>query len=291
MRTLFIAIAMISGAYVALVLLLYWFQARLVYYPQIGRDIVATPASIGLPYEEIVIPAADGKFLHAWYIPADDARGVILFAHGNAGNISHRLDAFQIFHEAGLDTLIFDYRGYGKSPGQPSEQNTYEDAQAAWDYLTGARGVAPGRVLIVGESLGGAIAAWLAARVEAGALVLTCTFTSMPELAGSLYPVFPSKLLSRFRYDTEGSLASVHAPVLVAHAPGDRIVPFAHGRQLFDAARPPKQFLELTGTHGDAFHLNRERWVRTLRQFLDQYVKSGALASPPQAPFQINRTR
>lgn len=283
MRTLIVAIAILAGAYVALVVLLYWFQARLVYYPQIGRDIVATPASIGLQYEELAIPAVDGKPLHAWYVPALDARGVVLFVHGNAGNISHRLDAFGIFNEAGLTTLIFDYRGYGKSPGQPSERNTYEDAQAAWDYLTGVRGIAPGRIVIVGESLGGAIAAWLAARTGAGALVLTCTFTSMPELAGSLYPVFPSKMLSRFDYDTEKSLASVHSPVLVAHAPDDRIVPFAHGRQLFETAHAPKQFLELMGTHGDAFALNRERWIRTLGPFLDQYLKPGTATLPRPA--------
>ncbi|MBC7944434.1 MAG: alpha/beta hydrolase [Burkholderiales bacterium] len=291
MRPLIITVTIIAGAYVALVLLLYWFQARLVYYPQIGRELVATPASVGLGYEELAIPTADGKALHAWYVPAHDARGVVLFVHGNAGNISHRLVAFGIFNEVGLDTLIFDYRGYGKSPGRPSERSTYEDAQAAWDYLTMVRGIAPGRIVIFGESLGGAIAAWLAARVEAGALVLTCTFTSMPELAGSLYPVFPSKLLSRFDYGTEESLASVHSPVLVAHAPDDRIVPFAHGRQLFDAARSPKQFLELTGAHGDAFRLNRERWVRTLGQFLDQYLQSGIAAILPRTQYQNEATR
>ncbi|MBA2352593.1 MAG: alpha/beta hydrolase [Burkholderiales bacterium] len=279
MRTLIIAIAIIAGAYALLVVLLYWFQARLVFYPQIGRELVATPAAIGLRHEEVSIQSADGNALHAWYVPADAARGVVLFVHGNAGNVSHRLDAFGVFNEAGLSTLIFDYRGYGKSTGTPSERNTYEDAQAAWDYLTGVRGIPPQRIVIIGESLGGAIAAWLAARVDAGALVLTCTFTSLPELAGSLYPLFPSKVLSRFDYDTRGSLASVHSPVLVAHAPDDSIVPYAHGLELFEAAHAPKLFLELTGSHGDAFRLNRARWVRTLDQFLDQYLIA---ASPPQ---------
>lgn len=287
MRTLIWAAALGFVGYAVLTVLLYWFQARLVYYPEIGRGIVATPESIGLRYRELAIPTADGSAMQAWFVPADEARGVALFLHGNAGNVSHRLDALAIFNAVGLSVLIFDYRGYGKSPGTPSESHTYEDAEAAWRYLTAVRGVAPQRIVLVGESLGGAIAAWLAARVDCGGLILTSTFTSLPELAGKLYPIFPAQLLSRFDYNTQQSLASVYCPVLVAHAPNDRITPFSHGRQLFAAARPPKQFLELTGTHGDAFSLNRQRWLRTLGAFLDQHPGSGRTMSSDEAGNEI----
>ena len=126
----------LAVAYGGFALVLYLFQSHLVFYPETGREMIATPAQVGLPYEDIQLTTDDGLSLHGWFIPAPQARGTVLFLHGNAGNISHRIDSLQMFHRLGYSTLIFDYRGYGNNDGSPSEQGTYRDAEAAWRYLT-----------------------------------------------------------------------------------------------------------------------------------------------------------
>lgn len=265
-------LGILAAAYGVLALLLYIFQSRLVFFPQTGREIVATPAQIGLAYEDIHLQTADGISLHGWYIPAPQPRGTVLFLHGNAGNISHRLDSVQMFHRLGYSTLIFDYRGYGNSGGAPSEEGTYRDAEAAWNYLTGQQHIPSCRIVLFGESLGGAVAAWLAARQQPGALVIASGFTSVPDLGQQLYPFLPVRWLARIRYDTRAYLRAVAAPVLVAHSPDDEIIPYAHGRTLFAAANPPKQFLELAGGHNDGFIFMREAWVKVLGDFLGEQM-------------------
>lgn len=265
-------LATLAAAYGGLALLIYIFQSRLVFFPQTGREITATPARIGLAFDDIHLQTADGISLHGWYIPAPQPRGTVLFLHGNAGNISHRLDSVLMFHRLGYSTLIFDYRGYGNSGGSPSEEGTYRDAEAAWRYLTGQRLTPSCRIVLFGESLGGAVAAWLAARQKAGALVIASVFTSVPDLGQQLYPFLPVRWLARIRYDTRASLRAVAVPVLVAHSPDDEIIPFEHGRALFAAANPPKQFLELAGGHNDGFIFMREAWVRVLGNFLGEQM-------------------
>lgn len=158
-----------AGAYVVLLLALYLGQDHLLYLPDIpGRELVGSPQDIGLSYDEVRIDTADGVALHGWYVPAPQARGTLLFLHGNAGNISHRLDSLRIFHRLGLNVLIFDYRGYGQSAGRPSEVGTQQDVLAAWRYLTVTRGETPARIVLFGRSLGAALAAWLATREQPG---------------------------------------------------------------------------------------------------------------------------
>jgi pimeloyl-ACP methyl ester carboxylesterase len=192
----------------------------------------------------------------------------VLFLHGNAGNISHRLDSVQMFHRLGYSTLIFDYRGYGNSAGAPSEEGTYRDAEAAWGYLTGQQHIPACRIVLFGESLGGAVAAWLAARQKPGALVIASGFTSVPDLGQHIYPYLPVRWLARIHYDTRVYLRAVAVPVLVAHSPDDDMIPYEHGRVLFTTAKPPKQFLELAGGHNDGFIFMREVWVKVLGDFL-----------------------
>ena len=153
---------LVALGYVGIALLLFFVQSKLIYYPD--PVLVATPAAIGLPFEQASITTQDGVKLDSWFLPADAARGVLLFFHGNAGNISHRLESLKIFHDLGLSVLIFDYRGYGLSEGKPSEQGTYRDAEAVWRYLTEERGVPPDEIVIFGRSLGASIAAYLAER-------------------------------------------------------------------------------------------------------------------------------
>lgn len=271
MRMLFNLAVMAIVTYAALLLLLFFAQPRLIYFPETGRDFIATSAQVGLVYESVEITTADNETLHGWFVPAlaaTAAKGTVLFFHGNAGNISQRLYHLAMLAELGYATFIFDYRGYGRSSGSPSESGTYLDAQAAWHYLTETKGIPPARVVLFGEFLGGAVAAWLAAREKPGALVLASTFTSVPDMAAKIYFYLLVRLLSRFEYNTLEYLHSVTCPVFVAHSPQDEIVPFEQGRALYQAAPQPKQFLELQGGHNDGFIFMQEPRIKALADFI-----------------------
>jgi fermentation-respiration switch protein FrsA (DUF1100 family) len=244
-------------------------QEKLVYFPDMGREMVATPAARGLAYEEEAIATSDGETLVAWWVPAREAKGTVLLLHGNAGNISHRIEYLAMFAGLGYSTLLVDYRGYGRSTGTPSEEGTYRDADAAWDWLT-ARGIAGHDVVLLGESLGGGVATWLAAKHPPRALVLASTFTSIPDLAETIYPFLPVHALARIRYDSLARLAHIAAPVLILHSPEDEIVPYAHAERLYAAARGRKRLVQLAGGHNDGFVYTRGAWVDALAQFLEE---------------------
>ncbi|MGH8743737.1 MAG: alpha/beta hydrolase [Burkholderiales bacterium] len=261
-------VLVVGTAYGALCAFLYLFQPRLVYFPQIGRNEYVTPDRVGLSYEPVKISVADAE-LDAWWVPVRGPRGAVLFFHGNAGNISHRLDYLRLFNRLGFSTLIFDYRGYGKSSSEPSESGMYQDAEAAWRYLTQTRQLAPASVVLFGESLGGAVAAHLAAQVKPRALVLASAFTSLPGLGAELYPLFPVRLLSRFKYDTLEYLKTVSCPVLIVHSRDDEIVPFAQGEALYSAAHEPKRFLEIFGGHNTGLMASEPLWLKGLGDFFN----------------------
>jgi hypothetical protein len=241
-------------------------QSRFIFFPD--NVLSATPEKLGLSYREVEFFTADRVRLHGWLIPAREARGVILFCHGNAGNISHRLETIDIFHRLGYTTFIFDYRGYGRSDGTPSEEGTYLDAEAAWDYLVRQEKTAPAEIIVFGRSLGGAIAAQLAARVTPRACVLESAFTSAGDMAADMYPLFPARLLCRFDYDTEAAVRRIRCPLLIIHSPEDDIVPFDHGRRLFAAAGEPKTFLRIHGNHNAGFLLSGKEYETGLADFL-----------------------
>ena len=257
-------------AYAALAGCVFITQGSLLYYPQMGREMAATPAAQGLPYEDVSIRTEDGETLNAWWLPAARARGAVVLFHGNAGNISHRIDYARMFANLGYSTLLVDYRGYGKSTGTPTEEGTYRDALASWHWLGETRGLAARDIVIFGESLGGAVACWLAARHTPRALIVASSFTSVPDLGAELYPFLPVRLMSRFKYDTRACLKAVRAPVLIAHSREDDIIPYAHGERLYAAANEPKQFLVLRGGHNDGFIFTRAEWVAALGAFLER---------------------
>ena len=271
MRTLFVFIALALVMYIGFSLMLYLLQNRLVFLPHMpGRELDATPAAAGLDYEDATIDTADGERLHGWYVPAQGARGTVLFFHGNAGNISHRLESLQIFNRLGLSVLIVDYRGYGRSSGTPGEEGTYRDAEAAWKYLVSTRGIPPGRIVIFGRSLGGAVGAWLASQPDvrpAGVVIESC-FSSGLDMGRRLYPVLPVRLITRIGYPVTDYVQAIDAPLMVVHSRDDEIIPFDMGRAIFDAAREPKTFLEIGGDHNAGFWISRERYVPTLDTFL-----------------------
>ncbi|MCW8872978.1 MAG: alpha/beta hydrolase [Xanthomonadales bacterium] len=273
MRALLTLLAGLALIYVALGVALYLFQGSMVFLANLpGRALEATPADIGLDYENVHFDTADGERLHGWYIRAPDARGVLLFFHGNAGNISHRLESILIFNRLRLDVLIVDYRGYGQSTGRPSERGTYRDAQAAWDYLVRDRIVAPGNIVVFGRSLGGAVGAWLAAQLPAeeqpAAVIIESSFTSGADMARRLYPVYPARLLTRLKYPVIEFVGRLQCPVLVVHSRDDEIIPFTMGRAIYDAVGQPKDFIELRGDHNAGFWISREHYAAGLDAFL-----------------------
>jgi pimeloyl-ACP methyl ester carboxylesterase len=270
-----LAINILSYAAVALAVLMAWLylmQPRMVFYPL--RGLQATPGDWGLPYEDVWLRSSDDVRLHGWYLPGPDSQRVLLFLHGNAGNISHRRDSLEIFHRLGLSVLIIDYRGYGGSSGSPDEVGLYQDAQAAWEYLTEQRGFAPSDVLLFGRSLGGAVATRLASRVAAGGLILESTFSSARDFAHQAFPLLSRVLVLRYRFDTAAMLRQVHCPVLVLHSPDDEIMPYALGERVYAAANPPKTFVALHGNHNEGFMLSRPTYEQALAEFIAQTATS-----------------
>jgi fermentation-respiration switch protein FrsA (DUF1100 family) len=270
-----LSIALLAAlAYAAFAGFIYVMQPRLLYYPSVpGRELTASPADIGLDYEAVALQTDDGLRLGGWFIPHPAARATLLFFHGNAGNLSHRLDSIRLFHELRLAVFIIDYRGYGQSEGRPTEAGTYGDAAAAWRYLVDERHIPPSGILIFGRSLGAAIAAELASHTRPGALILESGFTSVPNMAARLYPWLPVRWLSRYRYNTRQYLEAVTCPVLVVHSIEDELIPYAEGEQLFAQAREPKQFLPLRGGHGNGFLVSRETYVQGIDDFLARQIR------------------
>lgn len=268
---LLFALFAIACIYLGFALYLLFWQARLVYRP--ARELSATPSQRGLKFDDVNFESQDHLRLHGWYVPCPSARGVILFCHGNTGNISHRLELLEILNRLHYDVFIFDYRGYGKSEGVPSEQGTYLDALAAWHYLINVREKTAAQIVVLGRSLGGAIAARLAAEVGPRALILESSFRSMPLLASELYPYLPINMLTRLKYPTEQALAGVKCPLLVVHSIDDELIPFHHSQHLFDHFRgETKELLRIRGRHDDGFLHSGLRYESGLRDFLHRYA-------------------
>lgn len=269
---LFQILVVLFIAYSALGWTLYFMQAKFVYRPL--RDVFYTPADLGLDFEKVALRTTDGLKIRGWYVPADNAELTLLFCHGNGGNIVHRLDSISIFNELGLNCFIFDYRGYGKSHGQPSEQGTYLDAESAFRWLVNEKHVSPDNIIIFGRSLGASVAAHLAGSVKARALILESGFTSYVDIGKKFYPYMPVRLFARFSYNTISYVKKVHCPVMIIHSRNDEIVPFEFGLQLYEAANEPKDFVEIFGNHNDGFlisgELYKKAWAKWL-QFLRRY--------------------
>ena len=263
----FIAVCVFVGLSVIVAL----FQSPFVYFPT--RQIIITPDRMGLSYETVSFETTDGVRLAGWFVSAEPSRGVILFCHGNAGNISDRIESIQVFHRLGLTTFIFDYRGYGTSEGKPTERGTYLDAEAAWRYLVQERHVPPTDIIFFGRSLGGAIVAWLAQEHPPKALIVESTFTSIPDIGADVYPYLPVRLLCRFNYSAVKYVRNVNCPILIVHSRDDEIIPFEHGRRLFEAANEPKEFLEITGTHNEGFITSGLRYRDGVDSFVARFTE------------------
>ncbi len=256
---------------VAIPLSLFFFirflEYKSTYYP--FRAIEYTPKDIGLEYEDVSLTAKDGVQISGWFIPSQSSRAVVLFCHGNGGNISHRLQKIMILNRLNLDVLIFDYRGYGKSKGRPSENGLYLDAEAVYDYLLNERKVPPRKIIGYGESLGGAVIAELALRRELGSIIMESSFTSVPDMAKTVAPFIPG-FVYKSRFDSLSKIKNIGYPKLILHSTDDEVVPFEHGRRLFDNAEEPKEFIEMKGGHNDTFLVSGDLFVSAIDSFIER---------------------
>jgi fermentation-respiration switch protein FrsA (DUF1100 family) len=239
------------------------------------RELVATPTDVGLHYEEVRFATEDGERIAGWFIPAPqgqspDRAKTLLFFHGNAGNISHRLPSIEIFRQLGLNVFIIDYRGFGHSTGSPSVQGTLLDARAAWHWLRQEKGCHADDVVIFGRSLGGGVAADLAAEVQPAALILESTFTSLYAVGKALFPYLPMRLFFPQDYDVLARLEKLRSPLLVVHSRKDEVIPFRLGESLFQSYTGPKAFLEIRGRHNSGYLEDREVYESGLRNFLNR---------------------
>lgn len=271
-------------AFVAIWGLMVFFENALIFfpsaYPQGFWDTEAVARGSGTTIEDCFFESDDGFRLHAWWTASDvgsasEDRPVILFFHGNAGNLSDRAGFVIDLTRLGADVLIVDYRGYGRSQGQPSEQGIYRDADAAWRFLTTEKGVPGDRIVVLGKSLGGAAAVDLATRVRPAGLVVQSSFTSVPDMAARHYPFVPRFLMST-QMDNLNKVSRVACPVLVVHSTGDEVAPFAMGRELFDAAAEPKTFFEVRGAgHNETIAVGGQPYFDALGTFVREVSGRG----------------
>jgi fermentation-respiration switch protein FrsA (DUF1100 family) len=245
---------------------MYMQQPAMIFFP--FSEMKETPTGWGLEYEEVSLHTDDDVRLHGWYIPRSGATSTLLFFHGNAGNISHRGDTVKIFHRLGLNVLIIDYRGYGRSEGRPGEKGLYEDARAAWRYLTDDRGVAGHDIILFGRSLGGVVATRLASEVQPAGLIVESAFSSARDMANSIFPLLSRLMLVRFDFNAQAYIDKVRCPVLVAHSPEDEIIPFQQGQRIYHAAHEPKQFLIMRGDHNGGFLRSQPGYERQLQEYV-----------------------
>ncbi len=243
-----------------------WFEEKLIYYPvRHPEGLYAASSRPGGP-RDVDLVAEDGVRLHAWLREPAAPVATFLFCHGNAGNLTHRLDILERLAAAGIRTFIFDYRGYGRSEGKPGEEGLYRDARAAYDRLAAEPGVEPGRIFAYGESLGGAVAAQLTLDRPCAGVILQSTFRSLRAIGRETFPVL--HLLARHRFETEAKLARIAAPVLVVHGEADTLIGPHHARRLHEAAREPK-WLHLVprADHNDLWEVGGRDLVLRLRRF------------------------
>jgi len=247
-----------------------YIERKSLYYPM--KEIITEPDEIGMRFEDVYFKASDNVRLHGWFIPNHKAGYTIIFAHGNAGNISHRLEKLSILYEMGLAIFIIDYRGYGKSQGTPSEQGFYRDIRGAYDYLVKEKKKEGRDILLYGESLGGVCAIDLAGNVDVGAVITEDTFTSIEDMARIAYPFIPPFVFSS-RFDAIHKIKKVNCPKLIIHSTDDEIVPFRLGDKLFQAAGQPKQFLKIRGTHNNAFLSSEDEYKEGIVNFIEGLQK------------------
>jgi len=244
-------------------------QSKILFSP--AKNLCIDPKKIDIPIEEVRFTTSDGVSLYGWYAAKNNADITVIYCYGHSMNVSWYLDRMQMYYESDVNCLLFDYRGYGRSQGKPSECGTYQDVLAAYKWLTKEKGISPNRIVVHGWSLGGAIAAWLAGSNPVAGLILDSTFTSATDIAKQSHPAFLVHLFYRYKYNTAAYLKKANCPVLVIHSTEDMINPYKMGEKLFDIASEPKQFIKTSNPHVDE---GEEEWDNSFEQPLIAWVKA-----------------
>jgi hypothetical protein len=248
-----------------------YYEHKHIYCPD--SVIIATPKEFGIEFQDVRFSSRDMVLLHGWFIKGQKEK-VILFFHGNKYNISFPLHYIDMLRKLGYSVFLFDYRGYGKSNGIPTERGLYQDALGAYDFLI-EKGYKGDDIVLFGRSLGGAVAINIAYKIKAKGLILDSSFTSMCDLSYDIFGFhFPKWLISN-RYESLKLIKNLIIPKIIIHSKEDDLIPFYHGKRLFEHAAPPKEFLEIKGSHISAFSDSKEVYTQRIKKFLDSLWVDG----------------
>ncbi|MBU0467868.1 MAG: alpha/beta hydrolase [Candidatus Omnitrophica bacterium] len=252
------------------VLYVRYLEQKSLFYPK--KDILVKPDSIGLSYEDIYFKTKSGIVLNGWLVEGSpQSKAVMLFFHGNAGNIGDRLTKLNYFAQMGINVFIIDYRGYGKSEGSPNEEGLYEDATAAFDYLVSRKDLDPEKIIAYGVSLGGAVAVDLASNRNVAALIVDSSFSNAKGMAKKILPLVPGFII-KTKLDSLSKISRIEQPKLFLHSPQDEVVPFALGRKLYESAPEPKEFVELSGGHNDNHLEDESNYKQKIKLFINKII-------------------
>lgn len=269
--------------YVGVIVVLLWFENAQLYHPVRDSDYWEPPPR-GVQVEDVWLQSSDGTRIHGWWLPRPGSTTALLYCHGNAGNLSGRGGmAALLANSLEASVLLFDYPGYGKSDGEPSEAGCYAAGAAAYEWLTKTQQVPADNVILFGKSLGGGVAVELAAQRPHRALVLVKSFTSVPDMAQHVFWFLPARWLVRNRYENLQKIARCSRPIFIAHGDRDRTIPLSQGQRLFEAAGEPKKFLLLADSdHNDGFP---PQFFSELAEFLKKHAPSSVSPDPqPSLP-------
>ena len=270
---------------VLFVVLLVSCENKIIYHPAkfpVGQwDTSAIP----LPIQEVWFKAEDGVKLHGWYVPHEEAEASFLFFHGNAGNLSHRTENVFFLYNLKLNVFIFDYRGYGKSEGDPDERGIRLDSQAAYDTLMAQPGVSARSLILFGRSLGGAFAAYIASQNPAAGLILESSFTNAKDMAGRMFPILPVGWFMSSELDTLSYVAHLNVPKLFLHGTADSIIPYTLGRELYQGAAEPKEFYNIAGAgHNNTIRVGGSDYFDKIKEFITRSTTPAGDTESSKAP-------
>ena len=268
------ALAGLVGLGALFIVLLVGCENGIIYHPVKYPEGLWDTSNMPLPVQDVWFEAKDGVKLHGWYIPSEEAIATLLFFHGNAGNITHRLENLFLLYHLKLNVFIFDYRGFGRSGGEPGEDGIQLDSQAAYDTVLTQLGVSLPSLFIFGRSLGGAFAAYTASKNPAAGLILESTFTNAEDMADEIVPIVPSWFISS-KFDTVGRVAQLSLPKLFIHGTRDNLIPFTLGRELYKAAAEPKEFYAVVGAgHNNTWYIGGKDYFDKINEFITRTVAS-----------------
>jgi fermentation-respiration switch protein FrsA (DUF1100 family) len=258
-------------AYVLVLVLVRVYESRLIFFPDYPGRLEGDWHPLGLNVEDVWLTTSDGVKLHAWWIPDDKTRFTVLAFHGNASNIANRAPTYEFLRESHVNILALEYRGYGRSDGKPSEAGIYRDAEAAYDFLVNSKGIDGRTIVSFGQSLGTAVATRLATRRQVAGVVLEAPFPSASRVARKVFWFLPGvSLLTYGQFDTRARLKEIRTPVLIVHCSQDPVIPFQFGREVYEAAHPPKKFLQVNGyCHEESSIIAPAQYRAALQEFLN----------------------